>query len=164
MADANNAADIKLADLQRIYKALPHRYPFLMVDRVVEFAKDESIVAIKNISNNEPQFPGHFPGFPVMPGVLLLEAMAQACGMLLFLSSGEEARTPNQLFFLTGVDDVRFRKMVLPGDQVVLKATCDRQRRGFYTFKTEGWVDDALVCQAKIIAALSDKTSAQDKK
>ena len=156
-ATANNA-DAKLADLQRIYKALPHRYPFLMIDRVVSFTKDDNIVAIKNISNNEPQFPGHFPGFPVMPGVLLLEAMAQACGVLLFLSSGADARPDNQLFFLTGVDDVRFRKMVLPGDQVILKASCDRQRRGFYTFKTEGWVDDALVCQAKIIAALSEQS------
>lgn len=162
MTDSSSSSPMsvedKLADLQRIYKALPHRYPFLLIDRVLSFEKDKSIVAVKNISASEPQFTGHFPDFPVMPGVLLLEAMAQASGVLLFLSSGLEARPSEQLFFLTGVDEVRFRRMVLPGDQVILRASLARQRRSFYTFKAEGVVDDVVVCEAKISAVLSEQS------
>ena len=103
-------------DVRALQRLLPHRYPFLLLDRVVGFEKEKSLIAIKNVSINEPFFEGHFPGFPVMPGVLIIEAMAQAAGVLAVLSRG--GRQDNEIYFFVGIDSARFKRQVVPGDQV----------------------------------------------
>lgn len=145
-------------DIRLALRALPHRYPFLLVDRVLEFEREKHIVAVKNVTANEPQFTGHFPDFPVMPGVLLLEAMAQTCGLLKFLSEDAERRPDNELLYLTGCDDVRFRRVVVPGDRVILRAELLRRKRNYYSFQTRAMVDDAPACEAKIFCAVSEKS------
>lgn len=141
------------ADIQRIMRALPHRHPFLLVDRVLEFEKDERIVALKNVTINEPQFAGHFPDYPVMPGVLLLEAMAQACGVLMFLSSGLEEMPPNDYMLLVGVDSCRFRRIVSPGDQLRLHGAMGRRKRNITRFATRAEVDGVVACEAELVCA-----------
>jgi 3-hydroxyacyl-[acyl-carrier-protein] dehydratase len=137
-------------DIGEIMKMLPHRYPFLLVDRVLECTPYETIKAIKNVTINEPFFTGHFPGKPVMPGVLLLEAMAQATGLLAFLSN-ETLSATTKMYYLVGVDKARFRRTVGPGDQVVLTAKLQRCIRGIYKFEAAALVDGSEVASAEFM-------------
>lgn len=139
-------------DLERIMVYLPHRYPFLLIDRVLEHVPGEYITAIKNVTINEPFFQGHFPGKPVMPGVLILEAMAQAAGVLTFRTAGAE---PNEhsTFYLAGIDKARFRAPVLPGDRLELEARLQRRIRTIWCFSTEARVDGKRVASAEIMVA-----------
>lgn len=143
-------------DIHEVMRRLPHRYPFLLVDRVVECRPGESIVALKNVTINEPFFQGHFPGNPVMPGVLMLEALAQAAGVLAFVT---ENVYPDQVaqFYFAGIDEVRFRKPVLPGDQLLLKAKVERVMRGIWKYDTVAEVAGAEVVAAKMMIAVGKK-------
>ncbi len=134
-------------DAERIAAILPHRYPFLLVDRVVEFAPGKSIVALKNVTLNEPFFEGHFPGHPVMPGVLIVEALAQASGLLIGLS-GTYSEANRPIFYLAKVDNARFLKPVVPGDQLRLEVQMKRLIRGMGIFTARAVVDgkDAATC------------------
>jgi len=139
-----------MVDIDEIKKLLPHRYPFLLVDRIVELELSKRIVGIKNVTINEPFFTGHFPEKPIMPGVLILEAMAQAGGVLAFKSfPGMEGSV-----FFTGIDDARFRKPVIPGDQLKLVVEVVRHRREIWVFDGKALVDDEVVAEARIMAML----------
>jgi len=139
-----------MVDIDEIRKLLPHRYPFLLVDRIVELELSKRIVGIKNVTINEPFFTGHFPEKPIMPGVLILEAMAQAGGVLAFKSfPGMEGSV-----FFTGIDDARFRKPVIPGDQLKLVVEVVRHRREIWVFDGKALVDDDIVAEARIMAML----------
>jgi len=140
-------------DITEILDVMPHRYPFLLIDRVLEMG-DDSIRAIKNVTVNEPHFLGHFPGVPVMPGVLLVEAMAQAGGFLLF--SQVEDRE-NKLIYFTGIDNCRFRKPVTPGDQVIFEVNLVAKRRLFAKIHGRALVDGEVVCEADLMSALTDR-------
>ncbi|TAN07447.1 MAG: 3-hydroxyacyl-ACP dehydratase FabZ [Rhodanobacteraceae bacterium] len=135
-------------DAERIAAILPHRYPFLLVDRVIELVAGQSIVAIKNVTMNEPFFTGHFPGHPVMPGVLIVEALAQASGLLIGLS-GTHAAKDDRIFYLAKVDNARFLKPVVPGDQLRLEVQLKRLIRGMGIFTARAVVDgkDAATCE-----------------
>ena len=137
-------------DINQILNHLPHRYPFLLIDRVIEFNKGESLTGIKNVTINEPFFQGHFPQRPVMPGVLILEAMAQATGLLAFRTL-EQTAERETLYFLVGMDKVRFKQPVEPGDQLVLQARLLRTRRGIWVFDTRAKVDGNIVATAEIM-------------
>jgi 3-hydroxyacyl-[acyl-carrier-protein] dehydratase len=142
-------------DIQKILQHLPHRYPFLLIDRVTEFKKGESLVGYKNVTYNEPFFLGHFPERPVMPGVLILEAMAQATGLLAFRTVERGAKRES-LYFLVGIDKARFKKPVEPGDQLVLRADLLRSKRGIWVFKCSASVDDKVVASAEIMCTEQD--------
>lgn len=142
-------------DIHQVLKQLPHRYPFLLVDRVLECTPGESITAIKNVTVNEPYFMGHFPHRPVMPGVIILEALAQATGLLAFATVGSTPED-NVLYYFVGIDKARFRKPVEPGDQVVLKASLMRQIRGMWKFSTQAEVDGKVVASAEMMCAPSE--------
>ncbi|HYF97598.1 MAG TPA: 3-hydroxyacyl-ACP dehydratase FabZ [Coxiellaceae bacterium] len=137
-------------DINEIKKYLPHRYPFLLVDRVIAFEHDKSIVAIKNVTVNEPFFNGHFPFRPVMPGVLMIEALAQASGLLTLKTLGEEF-TPGNLFLFAGVDNARFKRVVEPGDQLILEVEVLKRRRDLCKFKGIARVGDELACEAEFM-------------
>jgi 3-hydroxyacyl-[acyl-carrier-protein] dehydratase len=139
-------------EIQAVLAQLPHRYPFLLVDRVIECIPGERIHAIKNVTVNEPFFSGHFPGRPVMPGVMILEAMAQAAGILAFKTAGV-VPDGKSLFYFVGIDDARFRRPVVPGDQLVLKATLERAIRGIWKFGTVAEVDGKEAASAKMMVA-----------
>jgi 3-hydroxyacyl-[acyl-carrier-protein] dehydratase len=141
-----------IMDVAEIQKYLPHRYPFLLVDRVVGLVLGESIVAYKNISVNEDVFNGHFPQAPIFPGVLIVEAMAQASGILGFKTLG---KTPEDgsVYMLVGIDDVRFKRKVIPGDQLQLEAKVVSEKRGIWKFDCSASVDGALVARATILCA-----------
>lgn len=139
-------------DIHYILKQLPHRYPFLLVDRVLELKKGESLVAIKNVTINEPFFPGHFPHRPVMPGVMILEALAQATGLLAFETAGATPED-NMLYYFVGIDSARFRKPVEPGDQLRLEVKLLRQSRGIWKFEAYAKVDGEVVCDAQLMCA-----------
>jgi 3-hydroxyacyl-[acyl-carrier-protein] dehydratase len=139
-------------DIQRLLAHLPHRYPFLLVDRIVEAHGDEYGVGVKNVTVNEPQFQGHFPGEPVMPGVLLIEGMAQTAGALCVASQSPEAK-PSLVYLMT-VDKAKFRKPVRPGDQVRFHMTRVAKRRNMWWFRGEARVDGQLVCEANVSAML----------
>jgi 3-hydroxyacyl-[acyl-carrier-protein] dehydratase len=141
-----------MMDVTEIRKYLPHRYPFLLVDRVVELNSGESIVAYKNLSANEPFFEGHFPSNPVFPGVLLVEAMAQAAGILGFYSQGKKIES-GSTYYLAGVDKVRFKKPCVPGDKVMLRAAVVTVRRGIWKFDVSSDVDGKLAASATILCA-----------
>jgi len=141
-------------DTVQITEALPHRYPFLLIDRVTSCVVGESITAIKNISNNEPFFQGHFPGKPVMPGVLVIEAMAQAGGVLSYLTLID--LEPKPLFFLAGVDNARFRRTVVPGDQLVIEVNVARVKRGIWFYECKATVDGKIAVAADIMCAPGD--------
>ena len=142
-------------DIREILDILPHRYPFLLVDRVLECVPFESLKAIKNVTFNEPFFTGHFPGKPVMPGVLLLEAMAQATGLLAFRSNNARSNS-SSMYYLVGVDKARFKRPVVPGDQVLLTARLQRCIRGIYKFETTAHVGDELVALADFMTTEMD--------
>ena len=139
-------------DINAVMRLLPHRYPFLMVDRVIECRKGESIRAIKNVTANEPLFPGHFPHRPVMPGVMIIEALAQAAGILAFVTA-DVVPDDSTRFYFVGIDKARFRKPVEPGDQVVLTAKLERTMRGIWKFSAVAYVGDAEVASAELMVA-----------
>ena len=144
-----------MIDVKEIMQILPHRYPFLLVDRIESLKEGEEIVGIKNVSINEPFFVGHFPGNPIMPGVLIIEAMAQVGGILAFHSSPKE--WAGSLVYFMGIDKVRFRKPVVPGDQLRLKLTTIRQKQKVFKMRGEAYVDDTLVAEAELMAAIERK-------
>lgn len=138
-------------DAVQIMEALPHRFPFLLIDRVTSCTAGESITVVKNVAGNEPFFQGHFPGRPVMPGVLVIEAMAQAGGVLSHVTMIDVE--PKPLFFLAGVDNARFRRTVLPGDQLVIEVNVVRVKRGIWFYKCAAKVDGQLAVAADIMCA-----------
>jgi 3-hydroxyacyl-[acyl-carrier-protein] dehydratase len=142
-------------DIHEILKHLPHRYPFLLVDRVVDFEAGKSIHAYKNITIDEPFFTGHFPHHPVLPGVLIMEALAQAAGILSFKTMGE---TPdeNSVFYFVGIDKARFKKPVMPGDQLHLHVRIARRMRGIWKYGAEARVDGEVVAEAELMCAKRD--------
>ena len=137
-------------NINEVKNFLPHRYPFLLVDKVLNIEIGKSLKAIKNVTFNEPHFTGHFPSQPIMPGVLIIEALAQATGILAFKS---EVGRPQegQIYMLVGVDNARFKKMVEPGDQIVLKVEVLTVKRGIWKFKGSAYVDDKLVTSAELM-------------
>ena len=141
------------ADIVRLLELLPHRYPFLLVDRIVEMRADESCIGIKNVSFNEPQFQGHFPGKPVFPGVLIIEGMAQTAGALCVASQIAHKKAPSKVFFMT-IDNAKFRKPVEPGDVLRYHMTKLRNRRNMWWFRGEAMVDGALAAEAEVSAML----------
>ena len=144
-------------DIQAVMAQLPHRYPFLLVDRVVECVPGERIEAIKNVTVNEPFFPGHFPHRPVMPGVMILEALAQAAGILAFRTAGIMPDQDTRFYFV-GIDRARFRRPVEPGDQLVLKARLERQIRGIWRFAAVAEVGGDEAASATLMVAPEVKT------
>ncbi len=136
-------------DINDISRFLAHRYPFLLVDKVTQLTPGESITAVKNVTINEPFFNGHFPGKPIMPGVLIIEAMAQATGLLGFRTLGEVPR-PDLLYVLAGVDKAKFKQQVIPGDQLILRAEILRQKGNVWIYATEAHVDGKLVASAEV--------------
>ncbi|MEN8761757.1 MAG: 3-hydroxyacyl-ACP dehydratase FabZ [Thiogranum sp.] len=137
-------------DVLEIQNLLPHRYPFLLVDRVVEFHEGQSLVGIKNVTVNEPFFQGHFPEKPVMPGVLILEALAQATGLLAF-RTGNRGAERDSLYYLVGIDKARFKQPVEPGDQLRLSVKLIKTRRGIWVFDTGATVDGKMAVTAEIM-------------
>ncbi|MBL8390121.1 MAG: 3-hydroxyacyl-ACP dehydratase FabZ [Hydrogenophaga sp.] len=140
-------------DIHQIRKQLPHRYPFLLVDRVLELDKGKRIKALKNVTINEPFFGGHFPNRPVMPGVLMLEAMAQAAALLAFDTAGV-TMDDNTVYYFAGIDGARFKRPVEPGDQLVMDIELDRVRAGIYKFKGVTRVGDDVVCEAELMCTM----------
>lgn len=139
-------------DIKEIQEYLPHRFPFLLVDRVTEIELGSHIKAYKNVSYNEQFFTGHFPGHPIMPGVLIIEALAQAAGILGFKTVNKFPRD-GYIYYYVGSDNVRFKRPVFPGDQLRLEARMNKSRRGIWKFDCQAFVDDELVCEADIICA-----------
>jgi len=142
-----------MMDIHQILKQLPHRYPFLLVDRVLEIEKGVRIRALKNVTMNEPFFTGHFPHRPVMPGVLMLEALAQAAALLAFDTLGE---TPDDktVYYFAGIDGARFKRPVEPGDQLILEVTLDRMKAGIFKFKSRAMVGDQLTVEAELMCTM----------
>ena len=141
--------------IDEIKEYLPHRYPFLLIDRVVEFDKDKRIVALKNVTANEPFFPGHFPHIAVMPGVLVVEAMAQAAAVLSLKSMGHK-NDGKWVYYFVGIDGARFKKPVVPGDQLALEVHAGRFARGMAKFTAVARVKDAVVAEAELLCALRE--------
>lgn len=144
-------------DIKRIMEMIPHRYPILLVDRIVEMTPGESAVGLKNVTMNEPQFTGHFPGFPVMPGVLIIESMAQTAAIVVVESLGKEAEG-KVVFFMT-IDDARFRKPVVPGDSMYIHVEKVHARANVWKFKGMAKVGDDLCAEATFSAMITDKSS-----
>jgi 3-hydroxyacyl-[acyl-carrier-protein] dehydratase len=146
-------SDVLQLDMLAILKRLPHRYPILLVDRVLECHPKKSIRALKNVTYNEPFFPGHFPGRPVMPGVMVIEALAQTAGILCFVTAG---MLPDEhtIFYFVGIDKARFRRPVVPGDQLTLEASVERMLRGIWRFSTRALVGEQEVVSADMMLAL----------
>jgi len=142
-------------DIHEILEHLPHRYPFLLVDRVLEVVPGKSIHAYKNITMNEPYFVGHFPHHPVMPGVLIMEALAQAAGILSFKTMDSKPDA-DSVFYFVGIDECRFKKPVMPGDQLHLHVEIARQMRGIWKYKAEARVDGQVVAEATLMCAKRD--------
>ncbi len=145
---------VSLYDIARIRALLPHRYPFLLIDRVTALEIGKSVTALKNVTINEPFFNGHFPTQPVMPGVLIIEAMAQAAAVLAFESVPAKNPDEQRIVYLAGVDNARFKRPVVPGDQLILQITVDRIMRNIGKFSCTAKVDGQLVTEATLIAAL----------
>lgn len=146
--------ELRSADIMRIMEMLPHRYPFLLVDKIIEIDGDNSAIGIKNVTINEPQFTGHFPNRPVFPGVLLIEAMAQTAGAICVDSRGDDS-PPALVYFMT-IDNAKFRKPVVPGDQVHFHVKKIKQRSNIWKFEAVAMVDGAKVAEAEISAMLVD--------
>lgn len=142
-------------DINEIMKHLPHRYPFLLVDRILEIEEGKRIVGIKNVTINEPFFQGHFPGQPIMPGVLIIEAMAQIGGVLAFKSMNATPET--KVVYFMGIDGARFRKPVLPGDQLRFELDLLKRRGPVWGFKGNAFVEGTLVAEAELLATVVDK-------
>lgn len=148
--------DKKTLDIDGILARLPHRYPFVLVDRVLDVVPGKSIVAVKNVSANEAFFQGHFPGYPVMPGVLIIEALAQAGGVLAWESASEEERI--WILYLVGVEETRFKQTVRPGDQLMLHVELTKRRRNLWRFVARAEVDGKLVAETQILMADGPKS------
>ncbi len=142
-------------DIHDILQSLPHRFPMLLVDRVLECEPGKRILALKNVSINEPFFTGHFPHHPVMPGVLVIESMAQAAAILSFRTLGKQP-DDKSVYYFAGIDEARFKRPVVPGDQLVLEAILERQLRGVWRFATTARVGDALAAEARILCTMRD--------
>jgi 3-hydroxyacyl-[acyl-carrier-protein] dehydratase len=142
-----------MMDIHQILKLLPHRYPILLVDRVLEIEKGKRIKALKNVSINEPFFMGHFPKYPVMPGVLMLEAMAQTAALLAFHAL-DVMPDENTVYYFAGIDNARFKRPVSPGDQVIMDVTLDRTKAGILKFSATSSVEGQLVCQAGLLCTM----------
>ena len=142
-------------DIHQILEHLPHRYPFVLVDRVLEIEPGKKIKAVKNVSNNEPFFPGHFPHHPVMPGVLIVEALAQAAAILSF-KTGNFMPSDDSVYYFAGIDKARFKKPVSPGDQLILEVSIDRILKGIWKYNCSASVDGKLVAEADIMCILKD--------
>lgn len=152
-------------DIESICRYLPHRYPFLLIDRIIDVEAGSHITALKNVSMNEPFFQGHFPTKPVMPGVLVIEAMAQAAGILGVKSGKKEMGLPDEpekdgIYFFVGIDKARFRKVVVPGDQLLINVSLKGSRRGIWTFDAKATVDGKNVCNAEIMCTAAGKGGA----
>lgn len=145
------ANQLNSLQIQEIMALLPHRYPFLLIDRVLDYTPGESLTAIKNVTINEPIFTGHFPGMPIFPGVLILEALAQATGILGFKTVTERAE--NELYLFAAIDDARFKKPVVPGDTMVLEVKFLKERRNMWKFYGEAKVEGQIVCSAELMCA-----------
>lgn len=143
-------------DIHEILKYLPHRYPFLLVDRVLFCEPGKDITALKNVTMNEPFFGGHFPGYPVMPGVLIIEALAQAAGILTLKSTNAQ-RSDDSIFYFVGIDAARFKKPVQPGDQLILKATILRERIGIWKYSARAEVDGRVAAEAELMCTVRSK-------
>ena len=144
---------LPVLDIHRILKKLPHRYPFLLVDRVIEIEKNVRIKALKNVTINEPFFMGHFPARPVMPGVMMLEALAQTAALLSFESMGTEPGEDTVVYFV-GIDGARFKRPVEPGDQLILEASIDRVKGGIYKYKVRASVDGQTAVEAELMCTM----------
>jgi len=142
-------------DIHKVLQMLPHRYPFLLVDRVLDYTKGDRLTAIKNVTINEPFFPGHFPSRPVMPGVLVVEAIAQACGLLTFVSE-ENLLTENGVFLFVGIDKARFKRQVEPGDQLRFEVKMVRKMRGIWMYQGNAFVGEELACSAELMCTYKD--------
>ena len=140
--------NINKLDIHEILQLLPHRFPFMLVDRVLEYEKDKSILAIKNVTYNEPFFQGHFPDKPVMPGVLMVEALAQTAGLLVYCITHKVG-----FYFFAGIDNVRFKKVVEPGDQLFLHVNVERNKKNIWKFNAKATVDGEVVCTADLMIA-----------
>jgi 3-hydroxyacyl-[acyl-carrier-protein] dehydratase len=143
-------------DIHEVLEHLPHRYPFLLIDRVLDVVPNERIVALKNVTMNEPFFPGHYPHHPVMPGVLIIEAMAQASALLSFKSMGTKP-DENSVYYFVGIDNARFKRPVSPGDQLIFRMELTMNRRGMFKFKGTAEVDGQIAAEAELICAIKDK-------
>jgi 3-hydroxyacyl-[acyl-carrier-protein] dehydratase len=141
-----------MMDIHEILRYLPHRYPIILVDRVLEMEAGKRIVALKNVTINEPVFTGHFPHYPVMPGVLIVEALAQAAAILSFVSLGKKS-DPNSVYYFAGIDNARFKRPVGPGDQLRLEAELIREKRGIGQFSARALVDGQVVAEADLLCA-----------
>ena len=139
-------------NIQDILEYLPHRFPFLLIDRVLECTPGESLTAVKNVSVNEPFFPGHFPGQPIFPGVLIMEALAQATGILAFKTNGEKP-DKDGLYFFAAIDNCRFKQPVVPGDQLILEVKILKHKRNIWKFDAVAKVDDKVVASAELMCA-----------
>jgi len=154
MTDTRREDDsAKTIDIEEILKLLPHRYPFILVDRILEVTAGESIVGLKNVTINEPFFQGHFPARPIMPGVLILEGMAQAGGLLAYIT--EQDMVGEKLIYFAGMDGVRFRQPVVPGDQIIFKLKVVKRKGKIWKMGGEAFVDDKLVAEAQLMAAFN---------
>jgi 3-hydroxyacyl-[acyl-carrier-protein] dehydratase len=142
-------------DIHEILNHLPHRYPFVLIDRITDLKLNEEITAIKNVTINEPFFPGHFPYHPVMPGVLIVEAMAQAAAVLSFKTMNV-LPSEDSVYYFAGIDNVRFKKPVSPGDQLILNVKIDRVLQGIWKYKAEAKVDDKIVAEAEMMCILKN--------
>lgn len=142
-------------DIFKVMRHLPHRYPFLLIDRVIEVdLENKRLKAIKNVTINEPFFGGHFPHYPVMPGVLILEAMAQASSLLFTYPNGDTGLAPDTVYYFAGIDNARFKRPVIAGDQIVFEVTADRGRGGIYKYHATASVNGELACEADLMCAV----------
>ncbi len=160
MDEAENGKSGRSFDILDILKCLPHRYPFLMVDRILEAVDDVSCIGIKNVTFNEPHFQGHFPGRPVMPGVLLIEGMAQTAGAFCIMAQTRPAGEAPPLVYFTTIDKAKFRKPVVPGDRVEYHVERTARRRNIWWFKARALVDGQCVCEAEFSALLGEPVKA----
>ncbi len=151
----NNPEILEAMDIMGIMAHLPHRYPFLLVDRVTYLEKNKSLTALKNITFNEPQFTGHFPQKPIFPGVYIIEALAQATGILAFYST-DSRPSKDKLYYLVGVDKARFKKPAMPGDQLVLQIDVIKKMRGVWKFEASASIDGQVITSAELMCAERD--------